>query len=328
MRISIALATYNGEKYIERQLDSLLRQTRPADEVIIRDDCSTDATYSVCERYIREHSLPWTLCKAEKNGGYRENFRACVEMTTGDWVLLCDQDDDWMPEKLDRFEKIVCAHPEASGVASSFVCIDQNDAPIVLPPTPGKANHGLIPFELPEGAHPMHIAKEHPELLLIQNIAMGCCMGFSRAVCDRYLRLTQCDFPHDWELALVASYTGEIIFTTEPLIRYRLHGKNTIGLPGLFDSDDKKHAKRPSEEGRMRVMDDFDGLLASAQKILTDMGKPAVLKRYIGYSTLRRKALTNKSLLQWVLLHRYFDIYQRMFTFKQRLGDLYVILRK
>lgn len=325
MRISIALAAYNGENYIEKQLDSLRLQTRKADEIVIRDDCSSDNTFSICENYIKKHALDWLLLKADKNGGYRENFRACIEKTNGDWVLLCDQDDIWMPEKLERFEQIICEHSDAAGIATSFSCIDGADLPLEIPEISGKANHGLIPFAMPPGVSAMHITQEHPELLLVQNIAMGCCMGFPRPVCERYLRLTQCRFPHDWELALTASFMGEIYFVNEPLIRYRLHGSNAIGLPGLFGSAGKRS---PSEEGRIRVMDEFDGLLASAQMILADMRMPPLSEKYARYSRLRRKAITQKSLLNWLALHRYYDIYRRMFTLKQRLGDLYVILRK
>lgn len=322
MRISIALAAYNGEKYLPAQLDSLRLQTRPADEVIIRDDCSTDDTYALCEEYIRRHDLPWLLIKAEKNGGYRVNFRECVALTSGDWVLLCDQDDIWQPQKLERFEKIIQEHPDACGVVCSFSCIDGNGEPLAAPPSPKKANHGLIPFAMPAGVARLPLER-HPELFLMQNIAMGCCMGFSRDVCRRYLRLTQCAFPHDWELALTASYQGAIYYTDEECIRYRLHGNNAIGLPGFFS---QTSPKRPSAEGRVKVLDDFDGLLTAAQSIRADIGLSPLSPRYAAYNALRRKALTKKSALAWLSLHRYFDIYCRMFTLKQRLGDLYVIL--
>lgn len=324
MRISIALATYNGEKYIIEQLESLRLQKRPADEVIIRDDCSTDETYPLCAEYIRKHDLPWKLFRAQKNGGYRENFRACIEKTTGDWVLLCDQDDIWEPEKLDCFEEIAETHSDAAAIACGFCAIDANGAPLTLLDAPGKANHGLIPFSLPDGVSSLEVAPKHPELLLTQNIAMGCCMGFTRAVCDRYLRLTKCRFPHDWELTLGASFAGEIYFVSQPLIRYRLHGKNAIGLPGLVSGG----VKGPSREGRLRVMDDFDGLLASAQAILADMDKPPLPARYNEYASLRRAAIEKRSITKWFSLYRYRDIYSRMFTWKQQIGDLLVILMK
>lgn len=322
MRISVALAAYNGEKYIEAQLDSLRLQTRRADQLIIRDDCSADSTLEVCARYIRKYSLDWTLVRAEKNGGYRENFRESVALCNGDWVILCDQDDIWEPQKLARFEQIATAHPDACAIACSFSCIDGQGAPIALPDAPGRANHGLIPFAMPSGATRLPL-EHYPELFLVQNIAMGCCMGFSSAVCERYLRLTECGFPHDWELALMASLQGNVYFTDEELIRYRLHGKNTIGLPGLFPEN---APKRPSADGRRKVMDEFDGLLVSAQRILADMGKEPLSPRYAAYSAARRNALERHSILRWIGLHRYYAIYSRMFSLKQRLGDLYVIL--
>ncbi len=323
MRISVVLASYNGTKYIAEQLDSLRLQTRPADELIIRDDCSTDDTYALCEEYIRRYALDWKLVKASQNGGYRENFRAGVALATGDWIILCDQDDIWEHTKIQRFEEIAQQNLTACGIACSFSCIDGQGALIALPPAPGRANHGLIPFEMPSGVSKLPVSR-HPELFFVQNIAMGCCMAFSKPVCERYLRLTECGFPHDWELALIASLMGDIFYTDEPLIQYRLHGKNTIGLPGLFPEN---APKRPSGDGRIKVMDEFDGLLASAQRILADLGKPPLSPRYNAYSKLRREALTKKNPFKWLALHRYADIYFRMFTMKQRLGDLYVILK-
>lgn len=325
MKVSIVLASYNGAAFIEEQLDSLRRQTRPADEVIIRDDCSTDATYSLCSAYIQRHSLSWRLLQAEKNGGYRENFRACIQQATGDWILLCDQDDLWEPDKLHRYIEILRAHPQAKAIVHSFSCIDANGVPIVLPKSKArKANHGLLPLRLKQGVVKLPLT-ENPHILLLQNIAMGCCMGFARSVCEQYLRLTSCGFPHDWELALYASLQGDICYTSEELIRYRLHGKNTIGLPSM---QGQSGSKRPSEEGRWKVLDEFDALLSSAQRALSDLRKPPLSARYQSYNAARRTALAQKSVCKWIALHRYSDIYCRMFTWKQRLGDLYVILRR
>ena len=78
MTVSVALATYNGEKYISEQLDSLLLQTRQPDEVIIIDDCSTDKTAEMVREYILSHDVNWRFEAADKNSGYIKNFRACL----------------------------------------------------------------------------------------------------------------------------------------------------------------------------------------------------------------------------------------------------------
>ncbi len=107
MTSSVALATYNGSKYILDLLNSVVNQTKKADEVVIVDDCSTDDTVEKISAFIKEHNLEKTfkLFVNEKNLGYAENFRKAMEKCTGEVIFLADQDDIWVP---DRLEKMLC----------------------------------------------------------------------------------------------------------------------------------------------------------------------------------------------------------------------------
>jgi len=101
MNISIVLSTYNGEKYIRKQLDSLLRQTRQPEEVLILDDGSTDNTVHICTDFIKENNLEgWSITCNEKNIGWAENFHRGFEKASGDIIFPCDQDDIWIEDKI------------------------------------------------------------------------------------------------------------------------------------------------------------------------------------------------------------------------------------
>ena len=101
-KISVAMTTYNGARFVEKQLASLLAQTRPADEVIILDDRSTDGTPGIVTRFIKKNSpVSWHFSVNEKNLGYKENFYHAVGRTTGDLIFLCDQDDVWHSNKIE-----------------------------------------------------------------------------------------------------------------------------------------------------------------------------------------------------------------------------------
>lgn len=100
-RISIVLCTYNGERFLAEQLDSLLKQTHPADEIIIQDDGSNDGTMQIATHYA--HICPAIhLCSNPCERGVNNNFFSAIQRATGDYIAICDQDDIWVPNKLER----------------------------------------------------------------------------------------------------------------------------------------------------------------------------------------------------------------------------------
>jgi glycosyltransferase involved in cell wall biosynthesis len=98
-KISVVMCTYNGEKYLREQLDSIVNQTYPIYEFIIQDDCSTDATFDILSEYRLQY--PYIkLYQNEKQKGINENFFSAISLATGDYIALSDQDDVWVLDKL------------------------------------------------------------------------------------------------------------------------------------------------------------------------------------------------------------------------------------
>lgn len=228
MTVSVALATYNGEKFLKLQLDSLLNSTRQPDEVVIIDDCSTDGTAEFLKRYIAEHNLTWNFEVSTSNSGYKRNFYNCLEKCTGDVIFLCDQDDLWYSEKIAEITAIFENDPQVLGVNTSFDMIDAN-GDMLVPFGDGKrntANHSLIKF----GIHQGKIAAIDLKTILQYNISPGCTCAFKSAVVKEYLKTSKCMIPHDWELNIIAASMGGLRFYNKSFIGYRQHGNNAIGL--------------------------------------------------------------------------------------------------
>lgn len=110
MKISVALATCNGARFLPDQLESLVDQRRLPDEVVVGDDGSTDATLEILQTFAKSAPFPVRLHRNSKRLGYADNFLQTARRTEGDWIAFCDQDDVWLPEKLARLDKAVRRH--------------------------------------------------------------------------------------------------------------------------------------------------------------------------------------------------------------------------
>lgn len=126
MTVAIAIALYNGEKFITEQLDSLFYQSRSADEVILCDDGSSDNTYLIVENYICNHNLvgKWKLYRNSHNMGYVKNFYKAISLCDSDIIFLCDQDDIWAKDKISKMAAIMQTHININLLSCKYGIID------------------------------------------------------------------------------------------------------------------------------------------------------------------------------------------------------------
>lgn len=128
MNVSVVMATYNGERYIIEQLDSIRTQSRPVNEVVIRDDRSSDRTVAIVEDYIARHDLDgWNIAVNERNLGYADNFHSAMLQTTGDLVVFCDQDDVWLPNRIEQMEASFARDSRIKALYSEFELFYESD---------------------------------------------------------------------------------------------------------------------------------------------------------------------------------------------------------
>jgi len=225
MRCSIALSTYNGAAFLEKQLDSLLAQTRLADEIIISDDASTDRTLEIIEAYRVVHPhISWKILTSAQNQGFRKSFLRALTYCSGDLIFLCDQDDIWSETKIERTEQIFETNPQILSLVSDFKTIDSNDEP--LNPHAKAENLWVSDRVFYAETKPAQISLRE---MLGRNQGQGCAMALRREVAQEYIALNVV-WTHDWIINLLAAMHGGLYYTDEQLISYRLHGSNAIGM--------------------------------------------------------------------------------------------------
>lgn len=128
--VSIAMTTYNGESYLQEQLDSFLAQSVLPDELVVCDDCSTDGTFEILESFKESAPFDVRLFKNEKNLGYAQNFSKAMGLCSGDYVFLSDQDDVWLPDKIESVLKVFENKPAVQLVIHDLEFCDADLVPI------------------------------------------------------------------------------------------------------------------------------------------------------------------------------------------------------
>ena len=326
--ISIAMTTYNGEKYIIKQLESLLNQTRKADEVIIVDDVSSDSTVMLVERFIKEHQLKhWKLYTNSENLGYKKNFYKSISRTSGDLIFLCDQDDEWLPDKLEKIEAVFAKHKNVLAVNTTFQIIDQDSKAVEYNCRKGSYNNDLIRGKCNEG----QLKRIDYNTIMKYNISPGCTMAFRKSIKEVYLKNSLNRLPHDWEINIIAAQQNGLAFLNDPLINYRIHGKNTLGMntdDTISDFEFKGNIdfRKSAIEDRIlfkSAMDEWN------QKLKPDFSQLKIYNDVVKYDLLRKECVFEHRMGAWIQLVfvtlRMWD--GKHIRFKTLFGDLYYILK-
>ena len=124
MKISIAMATFNGAKYIQEQLESLINQIRQPDELVVCDDGSTDNTLVLLDLFSTTAPFPVRIYRNDKNLGYSDNFLKAAKLCEGDWIAFCDQDDVWLPNRLEAAAGAISQYPDLTMVLQNSLLCD------------------------------------------------------------------------------------------------------------------------------------------------------------------------------------------------------------
>lgn len=299
-KISVAMTTYNGEKYIEKQLLSMINQRRKVDEVIIHDDCSTDKTVEIISKFIKSHKLSgWKVIVNSENLGFVKNFYKSISETTGNIIFLSDQDDIWDDNKVSEIERIFDENEDALAVNTSFRFIDSNDNEIFSTEKKNTCNNRLIFRKLPRNS----INKISELEVLRSNISPGCTIAFTDSLKDYYIDHASFIIPHDLEINIYAARLGGLYFYNKCLMKYRIHNMNTIGLQVMNSSSILSQVKRVLKN-RKNAMKILDGQLKLAKffgthYITPDAKANKYMKKFIKYVRLREKELVKGHFLGW-----------------------------
>lgn len=211
--ISVILATYNGEKFISKQLNSILQQDVAVDEIIICDDCSTDGTVQILQSYLNDNRIK--LYINNERLGVFGNFRKAAKMAVcGNWLIFSDQDDIWVPNKISTLTRRMIGFDDKVTpvlLFSDLKVIDTDDEVVAQS------------FWKRQKIYPKQISLKS---LLYGNIVTGCSIMINYAMAKELLAIESCQYLHDEWLALIAYSFGKVQFVDEQLVLYRQHEQN------------------------------------------------------------------------------------------------------
>lgn len=212
MEVSVVMATYNGEKYLAKQLDSVLSQTLKPAEIIVCDDNSTDSTAKILTHYQQDQKLNYEVNPARL--GLIRNFKKSVSLAKGDYIALSDQDDEWMPEKLAQTVSLLkeIEEPELPClVYSDLLYVDEQ----------GDILNNSFRSEYGQDKYQHNL-----QTLLFSNFVTGCTIVMNKKMASYFAEMPDNVRFHDEWIALVAFTFGKTASIDKPLVRYRRHANN------------------------------------------------------------------------------------------------------
>lgn len=294
MKISVALATYNGEMYILQQLQSIAEQSLLPFELIISDDCSTDSTYSIICNFAKIAPFNVKISRNIVNIGYVKNFEKAILQCSGDYIALADQDDIWDSDKIktliEEIDENFLIHTDAVLIGSMSEILHDSYTNYS-----GK-----------------YLGQDFVQYLACNNVT-GCTMMFKKDLVRHVLPFPD-DFPfHDWWIALHAVYLKKIKYCDKKLICYRQHGLNQVGA-----RISSEHIGKLNIESKKRQY--FNSM--TALQIIRDLGcfstyYDKAIDDFLNY--YKRYFIYNFSIRSFIFRVKYFPYFLRNYPFFVRL---------
>ncbi|WP_339888044.1 glycosyltransferase family 2 protein [uncultured Flavobacterium sp.] len=298
--ISVALCTYNGENFLTKQLDSILNQTITVDEIVICDDISTDSTIKIIEDYQIKYPNLITLYKNEVNLKSNKNFEKAIQLCSGDFIFLSDQDDLWRKDKVEKTLEVFTNNPTAEGVFSNASLIDDNDKILF-------ENISLwdsVYFFESKIIKPLDL---HRLLLLKGNYLTGATLCIKKEVKDFCFPFQTLEkiFLHDEWFAYILSERKTLFYSTENLISYRIHSNQQMGVGNIVKNAEKI---KKSPKNMQIILGILKPKSFRDYKILTR----TLFSQYEKYKELKMDTFLDSEKIEKKLLDYYFEADKQM----------------
>ena len=241
MKISVAICTYNGARFLREQLNSILNQKLPVNEIVLCDDISTDRTLHIvdeCRKSELGKQISWIVKVNETRLGVRDNFAKAMGLCSGDYIFLSDQDDIWREDKTELMVNYLNNHPNVDLLFTDAKLIDENDR--------NKWHHTLFDVcGLRQLMEQWNAGLQFEIENVIQRL-LGATFLMRKAFCLRCLPFCdECVNYHDGQIAMRAVVEGTSALIDECLIYYRIHDNNVVGLGGKKNLEIRGAKKNP-----------------------------------------------------------------------------------
>ena len=234
MKLSVALCTYNGSKFIEQQINSILNQTIKVDEIIVCDDKSTDATVLILKE-LQVANPCIVIIENEINLRSTKNFEKAIQRCSGDYIFLADQDDLWNTEKVAKTLTIFNENSTAEGVFSNADLIDDNGTKLS-----NKTIWDSVFFFEKEMPKPIDFVDI---IFKNGNIVTGATLCIKKEVKSFIFPFSEDNLHDEWIASLLA-FRNTLYYSTENLISYRIHENQQVGMKNLDKMEKITRRKR------------------------------------------------------------------------------------
>jgi glycosyltransferase involved in cell wall biosynthesis len=245
-RISVAMCTYNGERFLGQQLATIAQQSRLPDELVVCDDGSTDRTVAMIREFAASVRFPVRVFENERNLGVAANFERAIRLCEGNLIALADQDDIWYPIRLERSEEALMAHPEVGLVFSDADIIDDKGH------STGATLWQRLSFA---GQREQDLLAGRYLVLAKHRFVTGATVMMRACLRDRCLPIGV-GWIHDEWIAMITAAFSDLKPIAEPLIHYRIHASQEVGFQNKLEQRVKrtsgaaKHWERLTESAK------------------------------------------------------------------------------
>lgn len=283
--IAVLLSTYNGANYLAEQIESLQNQSYKNWNLFIRDDGSTDQTQQIIQKFCTmDFRIHWTNSDEQRNYGVKQSFLTLLEKVDADFYMFCDQDDVWLPNKIEITVDAMNNNKKIPQlVFTDLNLVDENLQLI--------SNEAVL----------SRINTEYwldPDNLFFDNIVTGCTVMINDSLKKKILPVSpQQIVMHDWFFALIAAQSGQIHFINQPTILYRQHQDNQVGINKSFFGKLRK-IKEFSKFKKLLILQIKQGKLSIAK---TDYVPTRRAEKFL--NIFDQSSLTKKS---WVIFRNGF----------------------
>lgn len=262
-RISVALCTYNGSEFLIEQLESFLYQTKLPDELVICDDCSVDETVGIIEKFSKNSPFPVKFFVNEKNLGATKNFERAISLCTGDVIFLSDQDDVWQPNKIELMYDVFIQSGNTGLVFSDAEVVNENLETL---------KSSVWDFSFSSVERKTAKSEGLLQIMLKKNVVIGATMAFRTEYRDLFMPIPT-HLPnvlHDGWIALIISAVSEVVFLESPLIKYRQHKNQLLGVSSKFLQNYEQFDRRKKYGGSIKILQKELNKLSLLSDVLLD----------------------------------------------------------
>lgn len=243
------MATCQGARFLEAQLESIARQSRPPDELILSDDASDDGTFELARGFAAGAGFRVSASRNDARLGITANFERALSGCNGDVVFLADQDDLWAPEKIETVLGVFALRPNVGIVFHDGEIVDHDLTPL------GASLWDALGFDARERERVKRGRAE--EVFLRHVVAAGTTMAFRAEYLPLALPFPRLHSCHDAFTAFVVGAVSEVAIIERPLLRYRLHGENQIGIQKLGFRAQLEMARQQLRTGAFAYAEEF-----------------------------------------------------------------------